>query len=284
MHTCTNCKKQGHSIETCWAKSGGKGGQGLRQKKKSKSKKKKGRAKVNAAKEEYSDGKSGGSITFINFNCATLIKDSSGATVILDTGVSLHMTPHQDMLKNYKNFLKPRTIWAADKGTFNALRTRQLRPKTKVKGKSVNLQLNDTLYAPNITFTLISIGRCNYAGYQTKFTHQKCVIKNSTGRILLQAPKLYGLYCLDDELGKNQAYPCLSAIDIHKTLGHISHKALKHLLKHGVILGIELESIGDKITCNVCTKSKITRKPLPKEPGEHAKKLGEKVYSDIWGP
>ena len=71
----------------------------LRQKKKSKSKKKKGKAKVNAAKEESSDGKSDGSIAFINFDCATLIKVSSGATVILDMGAISHMTPHQDMLK-----------------------------------------------------------------------------------------------------------------------------------------------------------------------------------------
>ena len=56
-HTRTNCKKQGHSIETCWAKGGVEEGQGLRQKKKSKSKKKKGKAKANAAKEESSDGK-----------------------------------------------------------------------------------------------------------------------------------------------------------------------------------------------------------------------------------
>ena len=109
VHTCTSCKKQGHSIEVCWAKGGGKEGQGLRQKK-SKSKKKKGKAKVNAAEEESSDGKSDGSITFINFDCATLIKNILGATVILDMGASLHITPHQDMLKNYKSFSKPRII------------------------------------------------------------------------------------------------------------------------------------------------------------------------------
>ena len=51
-----------------------------------------------------------------------------------------------------------------------------------------------------------------------------------------------------------------------------------------MILGIELESIGDKIACNACIKSKITCKPLPKEPGECAKKLDEKVSSDVWGP
>ena len=33
QHICTNCKKSGHSIEMCWAKGGGKEGQGLKQKK-----------------------------------------------------------------------------------------------------------------------------------------------------------------------------------------------------------------------------------------------------------
>ena len=51
-----------------------------------------------------------------------------------------------------------------------------------------------------------------------------------------------------------------------------------------MIQGIGLGSIGDKITCNVCIKSKITRKALPKYPGKQAKTLGEKVYSDVWGP
>ena len=55
-------------------------------------------------------------------------------------------------------------------------------------------------------------------------------------------------------------------------------------MKHGMILGIELDSIGEKITCNACIKSKITRKSLPKDSGKQAKKLGEKIYSDVWGP
>ena len=120
------------------------------------------------------------------------------------------------------------------------------------------------------------------AGYCTEFAYQKCVIKSATSKTWLQAPKIYWLYYLDNELAKNQAYPCLTAVNIHKKLGHISQKALRYLLKHGMILGIELNSIGDKITCDVCIKSKITHKPLLKEPGKHVKKLGEKVYSNIW--
>ena len=37
------------------------------------------------------------------------------------------------------------------------------------------------------------------------------------------------------------------------------------------------------MSCDACIKAEITCKPILKEPGEHAKKLGEKVYSDIWG-
>ena len=73
------------------------------------------------------------------------------------------------------------------------------------------------------------------------------------------------------------------AVDIHKKLGHISYKALKCLLKHSMIQDIQLNSIGEKMTCDACIKAKIVHKPIPKEPGERAKKLGEKVYSDVWG-
>ena len=83
---------------------------------------------------------------------------------------------------------------------------------------------------------------------------------------------------------KTEPIKSLTAFEVHKKLGHISYNALKHLLNHGMIQGVELDSIGDKITCDACIKLKITRKPLPKESGERAKKLGEKVYSDVWGP
>ena len=66
------------------------------------------------------------------------------------------------------------------------------------------------------------------------------MIKSATGKTLLQAPKIYGLYHLDNELAKNQAYQFLMAIEIHKKLRHISQRTLRHLLKHSMILGIEL--------------------------------------------
>ena len=71
---------------------------------------------------------------------------------------------------------------------------------------------------------------------------------------------------------------------MHRKLGHISEKALKHLVNHGMVLGLELTNIGGRITCDVCIKSKITCKPLPKEPSERSAHIRDKIYSDVWGP
>ena len=58
----------------------------------------------------------------------------------------------------------------ADKGTFEALGSGMLVMPIKICGRDVNVMLKDTLYVPDIAFTLISIGKCNDAGYQTMFT------------------------------------------------------------------------------------------------------------------
>ena len=101
----------------------------------------------------------------------------------------------------------------------SALGTGHLKLNTRVGDRSVDIQLKHTLYAPKIAFTLISIGRCNDAGYCTEFSHQKCVIRRANGKTLLQAPKLHGLYRLDNKLVKNQTYQSLTAFEVHKNWG-----------------------------------------------------------------
>ena len=140
---------------------------------------------------------------------------------------------------------------------------------TRGNRKKVEIILRERLYAPSIAFTLISIGRCNDTGYQTEFAHQKCIIKNSACKTLIEAPKLNGLYQVDQLPVKDQAYVCLSAMEIHRKLGHISQKFLRYLLKHGMILGIELASIDNKISSDACIKSKMTCKSKRAEGMNH---------------
>src|SRR3979490_1563238 len=85
------------------------------------------------------------------------------------------------------------------------------------------------------------------------------------------------------ESGTNHPSSALMPSKIHKKIGHISTKALKYLVNRGMVLGLELKNLDGKIACDVCIRSKITCKPLPKELGERSKNIGDKIYSDIWG-
>jgi Pol polyprotein, beta-barrel domain/Integrase core domain/GAG-pre-integrase domain len=194
------------------------------------------------------------------------------------------MTPHFHLLENYKKFPRARKVRAADKGTFEALGIGTLVMPAKIRGRDIKIMLRDTLYTPDIAFTLISIGKCDDAGYQTVFAQQQCTIKDASGKVLLVAPKFHGLYRLDREPTCLSASPCLPMEEIHRRLAHISTKSINHLLDHQMISGLQVDKAHNTYSCDACIKSKITRQSLPKEPKDRTGKLGDRVYSDVWGP
>ena len=67
--------------------------------------------KANVGEEASSEDWDDDAIAFINIDCAALIKDGPGSTVIIDTGASSHMITHKNLLRDYQSFPKPRTIF-----------------------------------------------------------------------------------------------------------------------------------------------------------------------------
>jgi hypothetical protein len=119
------------------------------------------------------------------------LKSSSDVTHILDTGVNAHMTPQKNLLCNFET---PKCISVTEKGIFNALGVGTMILPAQINGKNHKITFKDILYAPDIAFMLISIGKCDNARYKTIFAGQKCIIRDKKGMILLQAPKYHGLY------------------------------------------------------------------------------------------
>jgi hypothetical protein len=164
---------------------------------KQKSKNKKGKEKAHIVDETTSSSDEDKDVAFTNSETVFLSKNNSGVTHVLNTGASAHMTPHKNLLRSYKTFDTPKCISAANKGVFNALGAGTMILPIKCNGKSQNITLKDMLYAPDITFTLISIGKCDDTGYKTMFVDQKCTITSKASVVLLQAPKYHGLYRID---------------------------------------------------------------------------------------
>ena len=73
---------------------------------------------------------------------------------------------------------------------------------------------------------------------------------------------------------------------LHRWMGHISLGIAKKLISEGFVTGVHLVSTGTaEIFCKSCVYAKATQKSIPKvREGKCAKKFGEEVHSNLWGP
>jgi len=84
----------------------------------------------------------------------------------------------------------------------------------------------------------------------------------------------------------NAAEEAITLDQLHCRMGHISPGIVKKLVTQGFVTGVHLMSTADaEIFCESCVYAKATRKSVLKAcEGKCAKKFGEEVHSDLWGP
>src|SRR6266481_6179146 len=104
---CSNCKKEGHSIERCWSVGGGAEGQGLKKKwSKSNVKSKCGKGQANISKDNSSSTVSHSILILHSEKDVLLLQDtpshSNSMYFIINSGASAHMCPDQSYLPSYK--------------------------------------------------------------------------------------------------------------------------------------------------------------------------------------
>jgi len=152
------------------------------------------------------------------------------------------------------------------------------------------LQLTEVLYAPEVGYTLVSVGKLDEKGFELTFSRGKCVIRGPKGEHVGVIPKTrQGLYRVAHEEPEtaNAVEEIITLDQFHCRVGHISPGVAHHLIKKGFVTGVRLEPkpSGDPMFCESCVYAKATRKSVLKAcDGEHATKFGEEVHSDLWGP
>ena len=150
--------------------------------------------------------------------------------------------------------------------------------------------LKEVIHAPDMAFTLISVGRLDNAKCSTTFSGGMCTICNPSGHTIATIPCANGLYCVtapEDPPTVNYASIAMVKLTIseaHQKLGHITPLAIKYVIANGHITGIQLDPESKPEFCEACAKAKAARQPFPKESETHATKYGERVHWDLWGP
>ncbi len=163
------------------------------------------------------------------------------------------------------------------------------------KKPATKVTLYNIYYSSHLAFMLISVSCLDTAGYSLTVADRNCYIKTPKldRHIIRIVPKVIGLYCVQGST--NQQYskpltaaaatPQISISQFHCIMGHASHESLKQSICNGEIIAPNVNLNSKPEFCSACVQAKAATKPFPKHSdNESAKKYGDKVTGDVWGP
>ena len=240
---CENCDKARHVKDDCWAPGGGKEGQGLNQEKKGAKGKRK---EESAAKTMIED--------VFAFTCTSTfvgIANSlqiplSKCGVIVDSGASSHFCPDKSNFISIRP-LEGQTIHTVNDGAIPACGVGDVSIELSNGSRKTKCILKDTIYAPKMAFTLISMSHLDHANCSTTFKGGQCIIRNPKGMLIATLPLSNGLYRLTKTSSTNLSACAnltsakMTIQEAHLKFGHIAHDAIKFGVMKGLILGIDLD-------------------------------------------
>ena len=287
--TCKNCKNTGHTKANCWLKGGGKEGQGPRGQNSKKGEKK---VETVAAAEVTSNVDE-----IFAFTCMsnyvevtnTLNVPKSQLGVCINSGASRHYSPNLDVFINYCP-INNTTITTADSHKLKALGEGNVWIELLNGAKHTKTILKEAIHAPDMAFTLISVGQLDDMKCSATFSRGMCTIHNPSGLTMVTIPCANGLYCVmapEDPPTVNYASIAMVELTIseaYRKLGHIAPSAIKYAIAKGHITSIQLDPESKPEFCEVCARAKMAQQPFPKELETRTTKYGECVHWDLWGP
>jgi hypothetical protein len=313
---CFNCHKKGHTRAQCWAKGGGNEGGGPKQR----AKKGDDDAKTAAADETSQDIESWAMIDAVgdtendsDDGCelavtsddsndddasandqdvddhlpAVVMEATDETCELYDSGASRHMSPHRKSFVTYRP-ISARPILSANNEVFHAIGMGDLQITVPNGSNSTNVLLRDTLHAPDLALTVVSIGQIIKAGYTVNFCDGMCKIRRNDddetiGAIPISNNGLFKVErCLVAAATSEESVDLLT---LHRRLGHISPDSIRALIRTNAVTGIHLIDDFPPFTCDSCEYAKMTRKAIRKERiAPQAETFGDEIHTDLWGP
>ena len=140
------------------------------------------------------------------------------------------------------------------------------------------IKLQDTLYVPGISHSLLSVPELCRKGCKVIFKGKLCKVYLN-GKIILEGELQDNLFVAKTLC--NKVIPKEKDIEYwHRVIGHVGQRRLLKILKHE---GIETE-LQTLQTCEACIKGKMKRRPFKTNKDTRVFEKGQFLHMDLVGP
>ncbi len=218
--------------------------------------------------------------------------NSSICAKLYNSGCSQHLSSYCDEFQTYKE-IQPKQFMTMNKQDFKAVGQEDIIINVPDGTDTLKIHLTKVLYFSEISYTIVSVGYLDQAGYALIFGQGKCHIEdldgNHVGAIPCSQKSLYCVLCESGDKGVvNLASPIkLSETELHQFLGYMSLIATEWLVTHDFVTSLWLEKTpsGNSFFCEACIYAKTKCQSIPKVwKGSRASTFGQEVHSNVWGP
>ena len=287
---CHNCGKAGHKIAQCWAKGGGQEGKAPWKNRNVKYNQRQEHAKVANESE----------IMFMMTDVETNdIQDTNEVEFVIDSGASKHMTNDITLFEDLINDNREVSVAVNDKR--KAIHARGIGTmvfRIRVKDEILIIKCKDTLYIPQLSRNLISVGKLAKARINVNFLFRRIEIKGKPFIPILNEGNIFVirgdritencwvrhcdlmLHTQDKLQNREYALATVSLQTWHNRLGHANYRTCRELPAFVQMMFLSNTKVVD---CETCAISKARRKPFKGVFAKEEKRLAT-VYADLAGP
>ena len=311
---CAYCKKKGHVKDECRRLKAAENKEQKPSSSNSEKEKKDGELTAKAATIAEQPAESESLRLFV----ANALTERSNLLVkwIIDSGASSPMSSQRSWFHMYRDISPPKKVWLGDERYILATGIGQLHLEMDLGGGKKGLTVIRTAYyVPNLSGNLISVSYLTKRGYSVNFNDSGCRIFSKDGELCGLAKDVDNLYILNAKpvIPEHAYVSCTmremsessdlepSTLEMafvartkkskatlgiwHRRLGHIALDAVKQLLSHNMVTGMEIGS--DDVTgstCVPCLEGKQTRDEIPKKSTTTHPRILYRIHSDLCGP
>jgi gag-polypeptide of LTR copia-type/Zinc knuckle len=213
-------------------------------------------------------------------------EDLSPHTELYDSSATCHISPYKADFTSYKALSPPAYLNTANQQRFPAIGKGNLVIQVPNNGTEHTLTLCNTLHAPTVAYTLMSIGALDEEGYTTHIKDSCLEIISPHGEqvgLIPHTPRqLYKVVHASDSMNTVEL---ITAMELHHRLGHISVNTACKLVESSAVRGIKLDPNLQESPCDACIFARATCLPIPRlcisVPAKHFR---DEVHTDVWGP